>query len=55
MLLTAAHKAGYLPSIKCVDAHLKGELITIQPFIGVDLLEIISHNLEAIFALVGTP
>ena len=48
MLLTAVHKAGYLPSVNCVYAHLKGEFPTIQLFFGVDLLEIITHNLEAV-------
>ena len=38
MLLTAVHKVGYLPS---GNAHLKGELPTLQPFFVV-------HNLEAV-------
>ena len=46
MLLTAVHKAGYLPSINCVYAHLKGELPILQPFF--DLLVILGHNLEAV-------
>ena len=48
MLLTAVHKAGYLPSVNCVYAHLKGELPTMQPFFGLDLEEIVARNLEAV-------
>ena len=48
MLLTAIHKAGYLPNIKFLHTHLEGELPPLQPFFGVDLLEILGHNLEAV-------
>ena len=46
MLLTAVHKAGYLPSVKWVYKHLEKEPPALKPFLGVSLPEVFAHNIQ---------
>ena len=46
MLLTAVHKAGYLPSVKWVYKHLEKEPPALRPFLGVSLPEVFAHNIQ---------
>ena len=46
MLLTAVHKAGYLPSVKWVYKHLEKEPPALKPFLGVSLPEVFARNVQ---------
>ena len=48
MLLTAVHKAGYLPSVKWVYKHLEKEprAPALKPFLGVSLPEVFARNVQ---------
>ena len=55
MLLTAIHKAsGYLPSVGCVYANMRGEVPALLPFIRADVAEIVLANILAKSTILST-